>query len=486
MKSRHWEDDTTMKLLKLATMAAAGAALTMGSAALAPVFAEDVVLKMAVPDWPPTRIMKKFFDEQYKAPSGNKVVLDIDFIPWPDFYTRVNASLTSGEKKYNMSVSDSQWLGAFVEGGYFRKVNDLIDADPGLKATMAEIHPSFYNAYSTYPYTSGNIYGFPQFPDVLVTFARKDVLCDATEQAAFQAKYSKKLPCTGEELDDLDWATYGQIGEFFARKKGDMLAGKPADDDFYGIAYQAGKGYDFSSMQINGFIWQNGGNIWDETKIPDGQAEGVVNSPEAVKGFQQYLDLLKWMPPVVKTGTMDIFKSDELFREGKVALNVNWIGLGEASLDPKTSKVSDKLVFGMAPGTRGADGKLNRSANLGGQPFVLMTWNTDLQNKEAMDFVKWWLSPAIQNAFAAGGGQSAIKSVYTDPKYTDYRPWNRAWASSLDWQKDVWHVPQFFELLTQQQDQFDLAITGKQDAKTALDNIAKFQQSTLKEAGLIK
>ena len=42
-------------------------------------------------------------------------------------------------------------------------------------------------------------------------------------------------------------------------------------------------------------------------------------------------------------------------------------------------------------------------------------------------------------------------------------------------------MPQFFELLTQQQDQFDLAITGKQDAKTTLDNIAKFQQDKLKE-----
>jgi multiple sugar transport system substrate-binding protein len=50
----------------------------------------------------------------------------------------------------------------------------------------------------------------------------------------------------------------------------------------------------------------------------------------------------------------------------------------------------------------------------------------------------------------------------------------------------VWHVPQFFELLTQQQDQFDLAITGKQDAKTTLDNIAKFQQDKLKESGLIE
>jgi multiple sugar transport system substrate-binding protein len=467
-------------------------AVALGFASLAtfggaiPASAEDVVIHMAVPDWPPTRIMKKFFDEQYKPPSGNKVTLDVDFIPWPDFYTRVNASLTSGEKKYNMSVADSQWLGAFVEGGYFRKVNDLIDADPTLKATMADIHKSFYNAYSTYPYTSENIYGFPQFPDVLVTYGRKDVLCDDGEQKAFQAKFNAKLPCTGEELDNLDWTTFEQIGQFFQRKKGDKLAGKVLDDDFYGIAFQAGKGYDFSSMQINGFIWQAGGDIWDETKVPNGHAEGVVNSPVAVKALDHYLSLIKYMPPVAKTGTMDIFKSDELFREGKVALNVDWIGLGEASLDPKSSKVSDKLVFGMAPGTRGADGKIVRWNNLGGQPFVLMTWNTDLINKEAMDFVKFWLSPAIQNQFAAGGGQSAVKTVYTDPKYVTYRPWNRAWAASLDWQKDVWHVPPFFDLLTQQQDQFDLAITGKQDAKTTLDNVAKYQENLLKEAGLIK
>src|SRR3954470_9857859 len=467
------------------TMMAAGFAASLVVADVRLAAAEDVTLTMAVPDWPPTRIMKKFFDEQYKPPSGNKVKLDVDFIPWPDFYTRVNASLTSGEKKYNFIVSDSQWLGAFVEGGYYRKINDLLDADPDFKKTFMSVHENPRNAYATYPYKSENYYGFPQFPDVLVNFARKDVLCDATEQKNFQAKYNKKLPCTGEEIDAMTWDDFHNIGEFFRRKKGEMLAGKPADDDFYGIAFQAGKGYDFSSMQINGFIWQMGGDIWDETKAPKAQAEGVVNSPIAVKALEKYLGMIDYMPPVAKTGTMDIFKSDELFREGKVAMNIDWIGVGEASLDPKTSKVVDKLVVGLAPGTPGPDGKLVRWSNIGGQPFVLTTWTTDIQTKEAVEFVKWWLSDDIQNQFAAAGGQSAVKSVYTNPKYVTYRPWNRAWAASLDWQKDVWHVPQFFELLTQQQDQFDLAINGKKDAKTTLDNIAKFQQNLLTEAGLI-
>jgi len=472
------------KFAVCAGSALAAAVVSFGTMASA--YAEDVTLTMAVPDWPPTRIMKKFFDEQYKPKSGNTVKLDVDFIPWPDFYTRVNASLTSGEKKYNFIVSDSQWLGAFVEGGYYRKINDLLDADPDFKKTVMGMHPAVLNAYSTYPYKSQNYYGFPQFPDVLVNFARKDVLCDATEQKNFKAKYNKKLPCTGEEIDAMNWDDFHNIGEFFRRKKGEMLMGKPADDDFYGIAFQAGKGYDFSSMQINGFVWQMGGDVWDETKVPKAQAEGVVNSPIAVKALEKYLSMIDYMPPVAKTGTMDIFKSDELFREGKVAMNVDWIGVGEASLDPKTSKVVDKIVVGLAPGTPGPDGKLVRWSNIGGQPFVLTTWTTDVQTKEAVDFVKWWLSDDIQNQFAAAGGQSAIPSVYNDPKYATYRPWNRAWAASLDWQKDVWHVPQFFELLTQQQDQFDLAITGKQDAKTTLDNIAKFQQNLLTEAGLIQ
>ena len=266
-------------------VAAAGFAATLMTGGAMSAYAEEVTLTMAVPDWPPTRIMKKFFDEQYKPKSGNTVKLDVDFIPWPDFYTRVNASLTSGEQKYNFIVSDSQWLGAFVEGGYFRKINDLLDADPDFKKTFMEIHPNPLNAYATYPHKSENYYGFPQFPDVLVNFARKDIICNEEEQKNFQAKYSKKLPCTGEELDAMTWDDFKDVGEFFRRKKGEMLAGKPAEDDFYGIAFQAGKGYDFSSMQINGMIWQDGGNIWDETKAPTGQAEGVVNSPEAVKAL---------------------------------------------------------------------------------------------------------------------------------------------------------------------------------------------------------
>lgn len=466
----------------LSRFAAASALALFTSSA----FAEEITLSMAVPDWPPTRIMKDLFDKNYKAPSGNTVNLDIDFIPWGDYYTRLNASLVSGEQKYNMAVSDSQWLGAFIEGGYYRNLNDILEKDPELQAVLDGMHPAPLQAYATYPYKSDNIYGFPQFPDILVTYGRSDVLCHEAEQAAFQERFGEKLPCTPEELDEIDWDMFEKIGQFFQRKAGDMLMGEPAKEDFYGISFQAGKAYDFSSMQINSMIWQYGANVWDETQIPTGQAEGVVNSELAVRAFDRYLSLLQYMPPVVKTGSMDIFVSDELFREGKTALNVNWIGFAESSINPETSKVAGNVIFANPPGLKKDDGTVDRTQNIGGQPFVIMTWTEGDTLNEAVDFVKWWLSPEIQNMYAAQGGQSAIKAVYEDPKYVTYRPWNRAWAQNLDWQKDVWHVPQFYELLVQQQEQFDLAITGQQDAKTTLDNVAAFQQQLLQDAGLIQ
>ncbi len=122
------------------------------------------------------------------------VKLDVDFIPWPDFYTRVNASLTSGEKKYNFIVSDSQWLGAFIEGGYYRKINDLLDADPEFKKVVMSMHPAVLAAYSHLSLQVRELLRLPAVPDVLVNFARKDVLCDDTEQKNYQAKYGKSCP----------------------------------------------------------------------------------------------------------------------------------------------------------------------------------------------------------------------------------------------------------------------------------------------------
>lgn len=489
---------TLFRIHKQVLGACVAAVLTGGFSS--PLLAADITITMAAPDWPPTRFFKEHFDKTYQSPDGHTTTLVMDFIPWPSFYERVAASLTSGEQKYQMVVTDSQWLGSFVEGGYYKDLTENIKADPELMAIMEDLHPALVSAYSTYPHKSrkqledaGSVlapdtqyYGFPQFPDTYVTYYRNDIFCHEGEAAAFKAKYDATFPCTYEDWQDVDWDRYAQIGEFLKRKKGEELAGETLTDDFYGISYQAGKGYDFSTMQVNAFVWQHGGDIWDETKAPDGLAEGIVNSDIAVTAFEHYLSMIPNMPPVAKTGQMDIFVTQDLYMQGKVATTIDWVGLGEPVLDPASSKVHDKSSFGPAPGLRKADGSIDRTGNIGGQPFVLTTWNSDEIVDESLNVVKWWLAPETQLEAVANGGQSGLKSVMADPTYNDLRPWNRAHVEMIDWQKDVWHIPLFFEMLTQQQEEFDKAITGQISAKEALDAVAEFQQELLEEDDFIK
>ena len=448
--------------------------------------AKTVEIIMAAPDWPPTRFMQEYFNSNFPQSGDTEIKLTLDFIPWDNFYTNVAASLTSGEQKYSMIVSDSQWLGAFIEGGYFQKLNKYIDADPELQAIFDDMHQGYKEGYTTYPYKSENYYGFPQFPDNYVNFYRTDIFCNPDENAAFRAKYGKKLPCTYADWEIVVWDDIFDINEFLTRKKGEMLAGKPLEDDMFGVTYQAGKAYDFSSMQINGFFWQYGGDIWREDQQPDAQAIGVVNSDINVAALTKYLDLLATMHPSHKTGGMGIFEMQALYLEGKIASMINWVGLGAPVVDPNLSKVHDITGYARQPGTMQDDGTISRWANLGGQPFVLTTWMTDEEIDAAFKIIKWWLSFDTQIAAVKAGGQSCMKSIIYSDGYNALAPWNAAYVASMDWQKDVWHIPEFFELLTQQQEEFDKAITGQQDAKTTLDNIAAFQQELLEEVDRIQ
>ena len=53
------------------TVAAASAAALLGAGSAA--WSKDITIKMAVPDWPPTRIMQDLANESYKATA----VLDV-------------------------------------------------------------------------------------------------------------------------------------------------------------------------------------------------------------------------------------------------------------------------------------------------------------------------------------------------------------------------------------------------------------------------
>ena len=430
---------------------------------------------MAVPDWPPTHIMKDLFDKNYKPQSGNNVKLDVDFIPWPDYYTRLNASLTSGEKKYNMAVSDSQWLGAFIEGGYYLKINKYVDADPGLQAVFKDLHPAVKAPIRPIRTSRTSSTASRRCRTSSINYYRKDVFCDPTEQKNFKDKYKYKLPCTPEEMDDITWDNFNDFGEFFQRKKGDMLMGKPLDDDFYGIEFQVGKGYDFfttSAQRVPLAARRRHLGRDQAAERPRRRRRELADGGQGVRPL-----------PLVR----EVHAAGRQDRQPRHLQDRRAVPRRQGREQPRVDRLRRKLDQpGDLEGRR--QGRLRAVAGpqdrQGHRPLVANRRSAvradDLEHGHPeQGGARLREVVAVEghpDRLRQAGGQSALKSVYTDPSYVTFRPWNRTWAESLDWQKDFWHIPEFFELLTEQQEEYTKAVTGQQDAKTTLDNIANFQE----------
>jgi len=158
---------------------ASGRRRLMGAAlAPAPASAKDIVINMAAPDWLPTRFMQEEFDKTYKAKSGNNVKLVIDFIPW-------GASISASPRRSPRAR---------------RNIDDVTDSSGWATSSRAVITSSstnistpIRNCRPSSPICTRSCcrllvlslqvehyYGFPQFPDNLVTGFRKDLFCNET------------------------------------------------------------------------------------------------------------------------------------------------------------------------------------------------------------------------------------------------------------------------------------------------------------------
>ena len=85
---------------------------------------------MAVPDWPqphhegPVR-------QDLQVEVGNKVTLDVDFHPWPDYYPPQRVAYVRREE-YNMACPTANGS-ALSSRAYYLNINKYVDADPDLR-----------------------------------------------------------------------------------------------------------------------------------------------------------------------------------------------------------------------------------------------------------------------------------------------------------------------------------------------------------------
>jgi multiple sugar transport system substrate-binding protein len=170
------------------------------------------------------------------------------------------------------------------------------------------------------------------------------------------------------------------------------------DKGIAGIAIR-GKGSD-AVTQFSGFLRAFGGDF-----IVDGKA--AINTPEAIKAFQFYGDLLKNYGPA-GVANMGWTETQSLFTQGKAAMRIDADSQYGFALDSKSSLISDKVGYFVLP-----------AGPAGAKPFNIVAWalgiSSGSKNKDASwEFIKWSLGKEMDVKTALAGNPSTRNSTWTN------------------------------------------------------------------------
>ena len=204
------------------------------------------------------------------------------------------ADLLSGRGAYDGVMLHSAQTGLLLDAGVLHPIDAYLK-DPKLTSPDIDTADFIEPAWSTTAKHKGATYGLPAWNYNVVYWARDDLLSHPEEQANFKAKFGYDLgvPATMQQMRD--------IAEFFTRKAGEQLAGKPLDGDFYGIGLEGIKGGTTWGTMWNSFLKNWGGDIFDENGNPS------VDTPENRAAMQFWGDLWKFGPPgTAETSLLDV------------------------------------------------------------------------------------------------------------------------------------------------------------------------------------
>ena len=405
---------------------------------------------LGIAGWPPSEMGVTLATELFKPYAQEQLGYTVNFAfegaPFGELFQKAANSLRTGSSEYNIMIVDSQWLGALAEPGWILQLNDLIAANPELDI---QFEAAAAVGFRIYPDGSDQIWGFPQEADTQAIYVRQDLFTDQAERDAYlAANNGEDLPQTFEDWEQVDMDRFERIAAFFHRP----------DQNLYGTFLPYTKVYDFISTYVYPFMFSTGGEII-EGELGTYQVEGVLDSEINAAALARAKVMLQYGPPNMIN--LDIFGGNDLFTAGQLATCFQWSALAPQMLNVAgdTSKpiTPETVLVAVPPGFPQADGTLNRTYSLGGQPWVINAYNDEDHLAVAVDFMKWWYSPETQAEFAARGGNPSTTAALSDPNFESLQPHFRAFKYMIqnNRSRDFWHDPNYSEMLAAQQEAFN-------------------------------
>jgi multiple sugar transport system substrate-binding protein len=203
---------------------------------------------------------------------------------------------------------------------------------------------------------------------------------------------------------------------------------------------------------------------------------GFVNSPGAVEGLEFYKALYDCCtPPGMSNAYMG--EGIDAYKSGQVAMQMNfaftWPGF---EVDPNVG--GGKTGYLVNPA--GPTGE--KFAQLGGQGISVVSYS-DKQDA-ALDYIKWFAQPEVQQKWWTMGGYSALRSVVEDPGFAASQPYAQTYLDSMAIVKDFWAEPAYASLLQASQKRFhDYVVAGEGTAQEALDGLVEDWTEVFQDEG---
>ncbi len=387
------------------------------------------------------------------------IQMKFEFVPWPNFAQRMLNELNSRGKLCDLLIGDSQWIGSAATEGHYVRLNEFFDKN-GIK--MTDFAPATVEGYATWPKGSKNYYALPAMGDAVAFTYRKDWFARPELRAEFKQK-------TGRDLEPpKTWDEFKAIAQFFQNR---TIDGKKV----YGAALYTERGSEGITMGVTNTMYAYGMEYANPKKPYD--MKGFINGAGAVKGLTLYKELYDCCTP---PGHSNAYMTENLdaYKSGQVAMQMNFIAFFPGiSKDPQVG--GDKSgFFPMPKGDK-------QFAQLGGQGISVVKYS-DKQDA-ALEYIKWFAQPAIQQRWWDAGGASTHMSVLGKPGFEKSAPYAPVYLESMKIVKDFWAEPSYAQLLLAMQGRVhNYVVAGKGTPQEALDGLLKDWTEVFKDDGKLK
>lgn len=426
MKSRYWYLGAALAASVLVTETPAAWAQSFYATAAKPYKGTTI---RVLDEITPLQETLKTMVPEFEKETGIKVKYEL--LNHFEVINKGQADMLAGRGHYDAIMLHGLQLGPMLSAGVIRPIDDFVK-NPKLYNAKLDTADFIQKPYKTLSFYKGKQYGFINWNYNQVYWARADLLNNPEEKAAFKKKYGYDLAPAKTFKQMLD------IAEFFTRKKGEKLAGKTLESDFYGVVLEGIKGGSTFGTLWRNFIQNYGGDIVDAEGHP------TFDTPQTVAALTMWRKLWKYAPPgIAEYSLVDV---PTVMGKGIAAQTLAWSDFVLGIDKPGASPFAGKFVYGAIPVVEGHKGGRHAEA----EPSLEIISKASKHPEATFIFLQWLVDKKTQaELIAKGKGGVPIRTSSWDlPAIKDSpnKSLFEAMKATLDVATAKPKMPKYYEL----------------------------------------